>query len=380
MRISAHPLACSAHRGTGDGRSHLPDFRRPVTRQVCRRLCALLAAGAILLLASSRAFAQQPSADDCLVCHADPIEITFANKTTRSLHLTAGALDKSVHAGVACVDCHPATREVPHPERTFASTRVFTVAASEQCRQCHFNEYQESLESVHAAAVARGDVTAPVCVDCHGGHNVQRATTPRTRVAETCGKCHAGPAATYARSVHGQDVARDVADVPTCTDCHEAHRVAGPEQPGWRASTPEICGGCHGDPARMAKYGLSTSVLKTYLADFHGKTAALRAGERRHEETIVAVCSDCHGTHDVTRVDSPSSPAMKANLAATCRRCHADANVRFPDAWLSHYEPSWSGTPVLMGVKTGYAILIPFMIGGMLLQMLMHLWRMAVNR
>ena len=64
----------------------------------------------------------------------------------------------------------------------------------------------------------------------------------------------------------------------------------------------------------------------------------------------------------------------------TCRGCHADAGVSFPDAWLSHYEPSWSKTPALMAVKLGYGILIPFMIGGMVLQILLHLWRIAGNR
>jgi hypothetical protein len=80
------------------------------------------------------------------------------------------------------------------------------------------------------------------------------------------------------------------------------------------------------------------------------------------------------------RVGSPSSPVVKTNVANTCRNCHAEASVQFPDAWLSHYEPSWSRTPAIMGVRAFYAILIPFMIGGMLLQILLHLWRMAVNR
>ena len=341
----------------------------------------LFAACLTLFLGAATVVARQTSSEECFFCHTDPIEIAFADDSTRTLQVAAGELDGSVHAGIACVDCHPATSEVPHPARQFSSSRQFTVAASEQCRQCHFTEYRQSLESVHAQAVARGDVTAPVCVDCHGGHDVGRAGEPRTRVAETCGRCHTGAAATYAGSVHGQDVARNIADVPTCTDCHGAHQIAGPDQPGWRSSTPEICGDCHGDPDRMDTYGLSTNVLNTYLSDFHGKTSALRSGGRAEDEqTVVAVCSDCHGTHGVTRVDSPSSPVLKANLANTCRSCHADASVRFPDAWLSHYEPSWQQTPVLMGVKTGYAILIPFIIGGMLLQILMHLWRMAVNR
>lgn len=335
-----------------------------------------------VLVGSVSVAAQQDPSEECLSCHTEPIEITFANNGTRALQVEAGEFGHSVHAGKAtCLDCHPGAREIPHPERRFASDRQFTVAASEQCRQCHFSEYRHSLESVHAAAVARGDSTAPVCVDCHGSHDVRTASSPRTRVAEMCGRCHTGAARTYAGSVHGQDVARNVADVPTCTDCHGAHSIAGPRQAGWRTSTPEICGDCHADPARMDKYGLSTNVLKTYVADFHGKTSALRAqGRPGAEASVVAVCSDCHGTHGVTRVDSPSSPVLRANLVNTCRSCHTDASVAFPDAWLSHYEPTWEQTPVLQAVKLGYGVLIPFIIGGMLLQMLLHLWRMAVNR
>ena len=63
------------------------------------------------------------------------------------------------------------------------------------------------------------------------------------------------------------------------------------------------------------------------------------------------MCSDCHGTHNVTRVDSPDSPALKANLVNTCRTCHTEAGTQFPDAWMSHYEPTWKETPVLMAVN-----------------------------
>jgi hypothetical protein len=35
---------------------------------------------------------------------------------------------------------------------------------------------------------------------------------------------------------------------------------------------------------------------------------------------------------------------------------------------------------VVYGVKIAYAILIPFMIGGLGLQILLHLWRLMVNR
>jgi len=328
------------------------------------------------------AAAPGPAGEECLACHAEAIEITLADGTTHSLSLDADALEKSVHAGKAtCADCHPQAREIPHPERLFTSARQLSVAASEGCRQCHFTDYRRTLDSVHADAVARGDRMAPVCVDCHGGHDVQSPNVPRTRVAETCAKCHAGIARTYAASVHGQDVAQNVADVPTCTDCHRSHAIEGPRQAGWRSTTPQICGRCHGDEPLMQKYGLSTNVLKTYVADFHGKTASLRrTAGGASGEAFVAVCSDCHGTHDVGRADAAASPVLKANLARTCQQCHEGASARFPDSWLSHYEPSLSHAPAVYAVRLAYWFLIPFVIGGLVLQIFLHLWRVAVNR
>jgi hypothetical protein len=71
---------------------------------------------------------------------------------------------------------------------------------------------------------------------------------------------------------------------------------------------------------------------------------------------------------------------MKANLSQTCGKCHEGSNENFPDAWLSHYEPSWQKAPLVYAVKLTYALVIPFMIGGLGLQILLHLWRLMVNR
>lgn len=339
----------------------------------------IVALQAVALGAQSR---PAPTAEECLKCHADPsLTMTLGDGTVRSMHTDAGSVARSLHAGKAtCVDCHPATRDVPHPARVFASLRQLTVAMSENCQRCHFSDYRRTLDSVHAAAVKRGDLTAPVCVDCHGGHEIQRPDVPRTRIADTCARCHQGIAKRYAASVHGRDVARNIADVPTCTDCHRTHDIGGPHQAGWKTTTPEICGRCHSDPERMKKYGLSTDVLKTYASDFHGKTAALRKGSNDEGQTFVALCTDCHGVHDIVRAKDENSQVIQANLANTCRKCHANASNNFPQAWLSHYEPSWTHTPAVYAVKVGYAVFIPFIIGGLVLQILLHLWRMAVNR
>jgi predicted CXXCH cytochrome family protein len=297
------------------------------------------------------------------------------------MHVPGNALAGSVHAKVACADCHAAMSEIPHPERTFASKRDLTVALDAQCRQCHFSNYAKTLDSVHQQSVRRGDRMAPLCVDCHGSHDVKKPATPRVAISQTCAKCHEGVAAAYAKSVHGRDLTAGNADVPTCADCHHAHDVAGPKKTEWDLRSPDMCGGCHADPALMKKYGLSPNVLRTYLADFHGKTASLRKNQGSPATgDVVARCTDCHGVHDIQKARDPQSPVIKANLLTTCQRCHEGAAGDFPGAWLSHYEPGLHKAPLVYGVKLAYAIVIPFMIGGLGLQVLLHFWRLMANR
>ena len=335
------------------------------------------------LMLSPQAAAPAPAdSETCIACHGEAgLTIKTRDGTDVPLQVDRQTLAGSVHAKLACADCHTGMTDVPHAQRTFASRRELTLALDEQCRRCHFANYTKTLDSVHHEAVARGDRTAPVCVDCHGSHDVHKAVEPRSKISATCARCHEGIASAYVRSVHGRGVTAGNPDVPVCTDCHHAHDIAGPRQMQWELKTPELCGSCHANPGLMKKYGLSTNVLSTYLTDFHGKTAALR----QHQGTtptgpVVARCTDCHGVHDIQKADDPNSPVMKANLLKTCRQCHADATANFPGAWLSHYEPSLHKAPMVYAVKLGYAVLIPFMIGGLGLQILLHLWRLMVNR
>ena len=329
--------------------------------------------GTVVLMSQAVAQPPAPAAvdnDTCLSCHGDAdLSLKPRDGAPVSLQVAQDALAASVHAKVACADCHTTMAEVPHPERSFTSRRDLTLALDAQCRRCHFANYAKTLDSVHQQAVARGDRTAPVCVDCHGSHDIRKASAPRTAVSRTCAKCHEGIATAYARSVHGQALAQGNAKVPVCTDCHHSHDVAGPKQTAWELRTPEMCGSCH------------ANMLTTYLADFHGKTASLR----RHQNTtvngpVVARCTDCHGVHDIQSARDAQSPVIKANLLKTCRQCHPGATDNFPGAWLSHYEPGLHKAPLVYGVKLGYAVLIPFMIGGLGLQILLHLWRLMANR
>jgi hypothetical protein len=188
------------------------------------------------------------------------------------------------------------------------------------------------------------------------------------------------PAPGPAARAHGRALVDGNPDVPACTDCHRAHDIKDPRERAWLLETPQMCGKCHGDPKLAAKYGMSDKVLQTYLADFHGVTASLHETKRAEGARFTAVCVDCHGVHDIKKVTDPDSRVIRANLVKTCQRCHPGASPAFPAAWLSHYEPSPTKAPVVFGVKVFYRAFIPFVIGGLVLQVGLHLNSFRRNR
>jgi predicted CXXCH cytochrome family protein len=342
---------------------------------------------AVLILGLVLSTTQQPAPadrsevlDTCLTCHEDPsLQTTLPSGEVLRLTVDRQTFLHSTHGKrQSCLDCHPAMEEVPHAPLAAKSRREFRVASYEACKRCHFEHYTRTLDSAHMKGLARGDQNAPTCVDCHGSHDIGPPAQPRARVSQTCGTCHAGVTGGYMSSVHGSALAKGNPDVPVCTDCHQSHAIQGSSSEGWRARTPQLCGSCHSDEKRMAKYGLSTAVLKTYLQDFHGVTASLDAS--RKSGTVTALCTDCHGVHNIAKASGAQGGEMRANLVQKCRSCHPTASDDFPAAWLSHYEPSLAHAPLVFGVNVAYMILIPFIIGGLGVQILLHLWRVVVNR
>ncbi len=249
--------------------------------------------------------------------------------------------------------------ELSHPD-----ARTLGLEANEECRSCHSENFEESVDSAHAKVLAGGNPNAPVCIDCHGSHDITPPGQPRSKISETCADCHQSVYTTYRTSVHGTALENEGnPDVPTCVDCHGVHNVVGPRDPNFRNDTISICGSCHADEERMEKYGISTDVFQTYLSDFHGRTVNFFRSKSDNYPSNKATCFDCHGIHNIRRHDDPLSTVYPENLQHTCQQCHADANITFPDAWLSHYSPTWERTPVLYGVNVVYAYMIPGVIG-----------------
>ncbi len=331
--------------------------------------------------------------ETCLSCHGQPGQ-TYPLGDGSELDLYVDPLEhaSSIHGslGYACVQCHADVGEYPHPPFQAANQREATIQLNAVCQRCHFSQYELAQDSVHSRALAAGNRAAAVCSDCHSAHAVQDwvdeqtgETLPAMRIVipQTCAKCHNAIYQNYLTSVHGSALTQENnPDVPTCIDCHGVHNIEDPTTAAFRLASPQLCAKCHTDPKRMAKYGISTNVLNTYVADFHGTTVTIFEKQSPDAETNKPVCFDCHGVHDISRADDPRKGLqVKANLLATCQKCHPDAAENFPTAWLSHYIPSPDKYPVVYYVDLFYKLFIPTVLGGMAILVVMDASRKLID-
>ncbi|MEW6116208.1 MAG: cytochrome c3 family protein [Nitrospirota bacterium] len=315
----------------------------------------------------------------CLSCHGKDSLMSFKNGEKLSLHIKEERLNQSIHKDLSCSDCHFGFSSEDHPVRHFKNKRDYSIALSESCRRCHFDKYTKTLESIHFNLLAKGNLNAPVCTDCHGAHSVLSGRKEKLANAKKCEQCHPDIYQTYAKSVHGGAlISEHNDDVPICSDCHKAHDISDPRSTDFRNMVPQMCGKCHANKDIMEKYGLSTAVVDTYLQDFHGIT--LKFYKKMGSSKPIAVCIDCHGIHDITKTHTPNTNLIKANLVKRCQKCHQDASIEFPESWISHYDPSIKKAPMVYMVNLAYKIFIPFMIIGLILQILLHIWRYAINK
>ena len=320
----------------------------------------------------------------CLRCHGHDLTTAFKDGESLPLFIDKSVLQRSVHNKLSCWDCHYGFSSEDRPRRTFRSRREYTIASSDSCQRCHFDKYSQTLESIHYSMLSKGVLKAPVCIDCHGSHSISRGSKDRAVTTRRCQQCHEEIYSVYVKSVHGKALLDEQnQDVPICVDCHKAHNITQAHTLDYRERIPEICSSCHANKAIVEKYGLSTDVVKTYLTDFHGVTLEFYKRQREALEKParpIAVCTDCHGTHNIISTKGTDAALLKANLAKRCQQCHKDAPKNFPDTWLSHYEPNMRSAPLVFIVNLMYKIFIPILVIGLVLQILLHIWRYAVDR
>ena len=127
--------------------------------------------------------------------------------------------------------------------------------------------------SIHGQAIARGNQLSPVCTDCHGIHSIKSHKDPNSPVSE-------------------QNLSRD-----TCARCHEGVRLS-------------------------SEFGIPGNRVSTYMDSYHGLAA-------EGGSVVAANCSSCHGVHNILPSSDPRSTINRANLDATCGKCHKGVTQKF---------------------------------------------------
>lgn len=288
---------------------------------------------------------------DCQGCHAPGKTLPYLGGA--KFHADAhAAYDQGFHArgiqggmnAATCVDCHTRNRDMTTilPARDPSST-INRSNIAETCGRCHGDKsvmqgsgisnrpFLSYRESVHAKALAQGNVSAAVCTDCHRSHDILPASDPRSPIAKvnipgTCSKCHKSESAEFMQSVHGQAVARGVSRSPVCTDCHGIHGIKSPvEQATATASSAvatETCAGCHEGVALTREFGVAGGRVSSYKDSYHGLASELGS-------KVVANCASCHGVHNILPSSDPKSMIATNNLPQTCGQCHIGAGANF---------------------------------------------------
>ncbi len=364
-----------------------------------------------------KVFYTQGMADaDCMRCHSDP---GLKARDGRAMFVRLPELAGSRHVKVACSQCHSevnASRVRP----------CETITKKVDCSSCHSEIGQQFVRSKHGQLLAQNDPNAPTCRECHGTHGIlgkqdSRSMTfatnvptlcarchregekaavryegrqheiirnytesihgkgllksgltvtatctnchtahgmlPRSdpdstvnpkNVPATCGRCHHGIQEQFVQSVHYTEAKFTTQELPVCSDCHTAHSIHRTDEDGFKLDIMNKCGRCHGE------------IAKTYFDTYHGKVSRLGY-------TKTAKCYDCHGAHDIQKVTDPRSHLSRANVVATCQKCHHDATRRFAGylTHATHHDPKkypflfytfWGMTTLLVGT---------FIVGGM---------------
>ncbi len=156
------------------------------------------------------------------------------------------------------------------------------------------------------------------CVDCHKDVTSLVHDKPPAKIL--CATCHAAAQDAYARSMHAKPMGAAPA-AATCVDCHgPEHGILAPghpQSPVNHVNIPVTCGRCHGQKFLMESNGVSAQPFISYQTSVHGRAVA-------NGSMQAAVCTDCHGAHEILPANQARSPIYKFNVPATCGKCHSE--------------------------------------------------------
>lgn len=287
--------------------SHLE--RHPMLPVLAACLGALLLAlaAALLLGPTPAALAQdggdepEPDAEStvdnsyCAICHSQPGRVmTLPDGSVLDMYVPPALIADSAHGAnssqpLGCIDCH-GEDIFPHSGPSPAGVRAYRIEASQLCSDCHNTLL---ADSAHLEAIARGNLEAATCVDCHGAHQVPNTENQPTLVAAVCGDCHTESFDEWAESPHANMGSLG------CAVCHLPHG-----QQMRIADVTALCENCHQAPEEIYVHA------KHLESDFEVTCASCHMGL----DPGVQLISDSH---------EPTDHRMVVRTVA-CNTCHEE--------------------------------------------------------
>jgi cytochrome b subunit of formate dehydrogenase len=287
-----------------------------------------------LTLAQGAALAAAPAGLDNLACEAchngkEKIEVKNAEgKAHALLAITPDKYAKGVHAKMECVACHKEIVDAKAPHQLGSAPKP-------NCIQCHSDLWKATQEagsanehprlgvvaqnieaykkSTHAKLDKETGAPRAVCDDCHNTHffdvppagSAARKGEWRLEVPARCAeKCHPDALDDWSGSIHGQTILKKHDPKGAiCIDCHTSHSIEPTASKAFMLGIVEGCGSCHKEN------------LGSYADSYHGQVNTLGY-------TYTAKCYNCHGSHNILKVDDPNSKVSPKHRLATCRQCH----------------------------------------------------------
>ena len=251
--------------------------------------------------------ARSQTNDDCLMCHSEPDMTMEKGRNTISIWVNNSKFIMSVHKKLKCVSCHKGFNpdDIPH------KANIQPV----DCKSCHTD-----LENKHVFHPWMKN--APLkdnCKQCHGTHFISSPKGLNSGVGglssvEKCGNCHKDVKAEFLKSEHYKAIEKK--HTPYSPDCNYCHRNQITN--GWgldyktkKQNQINVCKECHNIGSK------NPDVLKRIVSD-DSRHAKLRKSGKQH----AAVCTDCHGFHNIMKNDDFDARLNPKNSSTACGKCH----------------------------------------------------------
>jgi len=287
---------------------------------------------------------------DCTSCHAE-----VGDEYKQSTHGMLAA--KKDPNAPTCSECHGTHGTLGKKD---PASPIFATNIPKLCASCHREGEQAAVrykgqehqiiesytESIHGKGLMKSGLTVTAtCTACHTAHRElphtnEKSSVNAKNVAATCGTCHHGIQEKFEKSIHSSKIS-DSQNLPSCNDCHSAHKIKRADSEGFKLHIMDQCGRCH------------VEIAKTYFDTYHGKVSQLGY-------TKTAKCYDCHGAHDILSPSDPKSHLSRKNVLKTCQKCHEGATRKFAGYFThaTHHDPQkypilfwtfWGMTGLLVG-------------------------------